>query len=188
MLYVLGMMLGMMFLAASQGDELNTSTTTPAYQSGIEWAQDMVKTGVQPEKEGVPKKPCCHVSSTLKLTHDIPENHYLGSDKILIFVSFSMPLLSLIHLSEEISHEALSLGQSPSVTILIKGLIENSFKKTAHQMKELSASIDIDPQAFEVYQITKVPTFILIREGKELSRLSGNVSLSFAREKLQEAS
>ena len=46
---------------------------------------------------------------------------------------------------------------------------------------------DIDPQAFKQYNIMQVPTFVLLKNGEEVGRLVGNVTLDFAHKKLNEA-
>ncbi|MBX9744159.1 MAG: type-F conjugative transfer system pilin assembly protein TrbC, partial [Chlamydiales bacterium] len=152
---------------------------------------------LETESEEPQEKPCCQLSSSLKQSsiegssghsdNSFPSpsfNSPQGSDRLLVFVSFSMPLVALKNLSEEINSKL----PHPSTTLVIRGLVENSFKKTGEKIGQLSCGVDINPKAFEEYGVTRVPTFILVRDDKEVSRISGNVSLSFANEKLQERS
>ena len=44
--------------------------------------------------------------------------------------------------------------------------------------------MDIDPQLFKQFKIERVPTFVLLKDGKEVNRLVGNVTLEFAHQKL----
>lgn len=103
-------------------------------------------------------------------------------DGILIFVSFSMPKASLIELNKQ--------AQKYNATLVMRGIYKNSFSEMRKKILEISSdglSINIDPKAFEQYNIKQVPTFVLIDKNKEINRLSGNVSLDYAHEKLSEA-
>lgn len=101
---------------------------------------------------------------------------------VLVFVSFSMPKESLIELCNE--------AEKYNAALVIRGIYQNSFTKTKDKILKISSnglSLNIDPQLFKQYNIQKVPTFILIRNGKEVSRLTGNASLEFAAKKLKES-
>lgn len=115
-----------------------------------------------------------------------------SQDKILVFVSFSMPKASL---------EALSQGAAQHNAVLVmRGLKNDSFKATQKAFQDLGgqiqSGIEINPEAFDTYHIKRVPVFVLVKAeasnnpkdpSKELARLSGNVSLAFASEKLRGA-
>lgn len=157
--------------------EQSSPQMSGAYQTGLDFAKSMSN-----KVEKHQKKPCCQAEllykksiSNLKPT-SVPTDQ---SDRILIFVSFSMPESSLTALVDN-----LKLSGRKS-TLVMRGLIDNSFKKTASKIGEMEAEIEINPGSFEEYEITKVPTFILLKEGKETARLSGNVTLNFAIEKLK---
>ncbi len=101
---------------------------------------------------------------------------------IFVFVSFSMPKASLIELNNQ--------AQKYNATLVMRGIYKNSFREMRKKILEISSdglSINIDPKAFEQYNIKQVPTFVLIDKNKEINRLSGNVSLDYAYEKLSEA-
>lgn len=100
---------------------------------------------------------------------------------ILVFVSFSMPKESLVELCNE-------AGKYKAI-LVIRGVHQNSFTKTKDKILNISPqglALNIDPELFRKYDIQRVPTFVLIRNGKETRRLSGNVPLEFAAEKLNE--
>ena len=101
---------------------------------------------------------------------------------IFVFVSFSMPKASLIELNKQ--------AQKYNATLVMRGIYKNSFSEMRKKILEINPdglSINIDPKSFEKYNIKQVPTFILVKENREVSRLSGNVSLDYAHEKLSEA-
>ena len=101
---------------------------------------------------------------------------------ILVFVSFSMPKTSLIELNKQ--------AQKYNATLIMKGIYKNSFSEMKKKILEIEPNglnINIDPKAFEQYNIKQVPTFVLVKKNKEINRLSGNVSLAYADEKLSEA-
>lgn len=97
-------------------------------------------------------------------------------EEILIFVSFSMPEASLIKLSQE--------GGTKG-RLILRGLKNNSFSETAQLLKKLEIQVDLDPEAFKTFHVTTVPTFIYLKGDKEISRLNGDVTFSFASEKLK---
>lgn len=100
---------------------------------------------------------------------------------IIVFVSFSMPKLSLIELSDQ--------SEKYGATLILRGIYRNSFTKTKDKILEINKNglrLNVDPQLFRQYNIEKVPTFVLLKNGREIARLSGNVSLEFARNKLNE--
>ncbi len=100
--------------------------------------------------------------------------------EILVFVSFSMPELSLKELSREAGKH--------NAKLILRGLYRESFKKTAEKILEIDKkglSLEIDPKLFKKYGIKQVPTFVLIEGEKEISRLSGNVRLEYAKTELE---
>jgi conjugal transfer pilus assembly protein TrbC len=121
-------------------------------------------------------KKCKHCSSEI-------ENIEIKNPKdgILIFVSFSMPKASLIELNKQ--------AQKYNATLIMRGIYKNSFSEMRKKILEISPdglSINIDPKAFEQYNIKQIPTFVLVENNKEIHRLAGNVSLDYAHEKLSE--
>lgn len=96
-----------------------------------------------------------------------------ANEKILVFISFSMPKNSINELNQEASKYGAEL--------YLRGIFEKSFKKTAEKI------LEVNPNEFKKYKIEKVPTFVLLKDGKEVSRLLGNVSLDYANSKLRES-
>lgn len=107
----------------------------------------------------------CH-SAPIELPKDV---------SYLVFVSFSMPEASLIKLAKDCG---------PNCRLIIRGLKNNSFKETATLLRKLEIQVDIDPDAFKRFAVTTVPTFVHVRVDKEIARLKGDVTFSFAKEKL----
>ena len=100
-----------------------------------------------------------------------------------------MPKQSLVALSKE--------AKNHGAVLVMRGLKDDSFKETqaafGYLGKDVESGIEINPEAFETYQIKQVPVFVLVkttqgRDPREVSRLSGNVSLTFAAKKLKEQS
>lgn len=119
-------------------------------------------------------KDCSNISK------DTIENIFMPTNEIekkyLIFVSFSMPKSSLKSLY---SDSKLNNG-----VLLMRGLKNGSFKETAAYLKSLEIGVEIAPQAFKQYKIDKVPTILLL-EKNQFKSISGNVSLSYAKELLE---
>lgn len=114
-----------------------------------------------------------------------------ASDKILVFVSLSMPKESLKQLAKDaLTHNAV---------LILRGLKNNSFKETVEfmgSMKEekdgnssqgFEGGFEINPMLFDTHNITHVPVFMHVKKDQEQARLSGNVTLDFACHKLMEA-
>ncbi len=76
----------------------------------------------------------------------------------------------------------------------MRGLINNSFKETAVYMREFKAGLWIDPTLFKAFNIVQVPTFVVLEKSfvqglvVKHDKLSGNVSLDFALEKISKES
>lgn len=99
------------------------------------------------------------------------------SENLYVFVSWSMPLSSLKKLAQE--------ACTQKAILVFRGLKEDSFIKTASHFKELGEGSIIDPLLFREHNINSVPTFV--KSSKNCSvTLKGNVTLSFAKQKLEE--
>ena len=93
--------------------------------------------------------------------------------KMLVFVSFSLPLQSW----KDFSY----VMQKTEGVFVLRGIPENSFESFYKKLVELRAAdvhapIQIDPLAFEKYQIEAVPTVILKKEDV-FDKMIGNIPL-----------
>lgn len=162
---------------ASIGEPLMISPPCPKKQS--QPIDDVVDAAISQGSESSRKS---HPDILSPSTNQMP--------KILVFLSFSMPKASLRSLAKEASKH--------NAVLVIKGLKDDSFKTTQQALLEVAGQnldqkvsqdmqgFEINPDLFKTYQIKKVPTFVLVKNFKEISRLSGNVSLAFAAKKLNE--
>ncbi len=100
-----------------------------------------------------------------------------NSSTVTIFVSFSMPKETLKALAFE--------AQKHKAVLVIRGLIDNSFLKTATFVKELGEGIILDPLLFRKYNIVMVPTFIEEQQAG-YKKISGNITLAYALSKFKE--
>lgn len=90
----------------------------------------------------------------------------------LVFASFSLPLESWKELS-------LFLEKTHG-TFVLRGIPDNSFPLFSKKVQELrkagvNASIEINPDAFEQYDIQAVPALVLVSHHKS-DKITGNVS------------
>lgn len=112
--------------------------------------------------------------------YKVPMRDETPYHEVVVFVSFSMPEASLKALSEAVpQHKAV---------LVMRGLYEDSFVKTSAKLQQMGVMVDIHPDLFEQYHIERVPVFVKLKQGREVARLSGNVSLAFAVSKLDETS
>ncbi len=99
--------------------------------------------------------------------------------KMLVFISLSMPKASLKSLAQE--------TERYRAVLILRGLVNDSFKETAEALQSLDLVVEINPEAFTRYNVQQVPTFIKIDpKDQEIARLQGNVTLSFAQQKFEE--
>jgi conjugal transfer pilus assembly protein TrbC len=114
---------------------------------------------------------------------------------LLVFVSLSMPRPTLQRLVDQAARAKAS--------IVLRGFANGSLRDTVTQVQGLIGSrqvaVQIDPLAFDRYAVTRVPTFVLVRDGTRpvacasgscapadsFLRTSGDVSLDYALEHMQ---
>ncbi len=100
---------------------------------------------------------------------------------IFVFASFSMPEAALKQLASDL--------KKVNGALVIRGLINNSFKTTSLYLQKLGEGVLLDPTLFEKFNVTTVPTFIIVEgdlksdQTPKHDRLRGNVSLQFALER-----
>lgn len=107
------------------------------------------------------------------------------SSPIMVFVSFSMNETSLKKWMEQ--------AERIHAPVVIRGLIDHSFKKTIQKMVELTrdnhGGVQLDPTLFRKFQIEQVPAVVVFKEAHCISSQScvedfdvvyGNVALDFA--------
>ena len=117
---------------------------------------------------------------------------------LFVFVSLSMPRPTLQRLVDQAARAKAS--------IILRGFANGSLRDTVAQVQGLigarQLSVQIDPQAFDRFAITRVPSFVLVRDGTRPAscasgscapvdsylRTSGDVSLDYALEHMQRAS
>ncbi len=116
---------------------------------------------------------------------------------LLVFVSLSMPRPTLQRL----------VGQAAraKASIVLRGFANGSLRDTVAQVQGLigarQVAVQIDPLAFDRFAVTRVPTFVLVRDGTRpvacasgscapadsFLRTSGDVSLDYALDHMQRA-
>lgn len=163
-----------------------TDATRQAHQLQKD-AQELIKKHpINHNLEGLNSKKCCSFQSKAGkenanqrcITNKTPLLLIEDREtKILMFVSFSMPEASLKSLFQE--------TQKHNAVLIMRGLYQGGFMQTAQKLQELGITIDINPELFETYNITSVPTFILLKNSHPTHMLRGNVTLEFATQKLK---
>ena len=103
-----------------------------------------------------------------------------------VFLSFNMPDQSL----KVLLKAAKQKGYSP----VIRGFIEGSMTKTVSKIKSMidmtKEGVAVDPEAFEEFNITKVPSFVIAEDYRcddqdncskaKYNKVTGNVTLDYA--------
>jgi conjugal transfer pilus assembly protein TrbC len=110
--------------------------------------------------------------------------------KVLIFVSFAMPEPTLQRLVDQAARAG--------ATLVLRGLVNGSIRDTVTRMQALIGSrrvaVQIDPEAFDRYGITRTPTFVLVMDGAgteacpsrlcgssaQFVKVAGDVTLDYA--------
>ncbi len=118
--------------------------------------------------------------------------------KVLIFVSFAMPEATLQRLVDQAARAG--------ATLVLRGLVSGSIRETATRMQALIGSrrvaVQIDPEAFERYGITRTPSFVLAADtaraevcatracgsSQQFVKVAGDVTLDYAMRYLNQGS
>jgi conjugal transfer pilus assembly protein TrbC len=127
-------------------------------------------------------------------TQQAPLDDYLikkSSESIFIFVSFSMPEISL--------KQWLAQAHRTGASVIIRGLINNSFKETLSAMNRLvsdnTGGLLLDPTLFQKFDIKQVPAVVVSQsntctdEKNCLPRFDviyGDVTLDYALQQLHD--
>ena len=116
---------------------------------------------------------------------------------MLIFVCFAMPEPTLQRLVDQAARAG--------ATLVLRGLANGSIRDTVTQMQALIGSrrvaVQIDPEAFDRYGITRTPSFVLVMDGagteactsracsssQQVVKVSGDVTLAYALQYLNRA-
>lgn len=100
----------------------------------------------------------------------LQQGAFLSGPGLMVFVSFSMPELTLARLVDQ--------AQRSQAVLVIRGFVNGSLKETVARVKDLIGSrkvgFQIDPQAFDRFAVTATPTFVLVRNGAVPSDCGGN--------------
>lgn len=114
--------------------------------------------------------------------------------KVLIFVSFAMPEPTLQRLVDQAARAG--------ATLVLRGLVNGSIRETVTRMQALIGSrrvaVQIDPEAFDRYGITRTPSFVLTANHAEteacafracessqaFAKIVGDVTLDYAMQQL----
>ncbi len=118
--------------------------------------------------------------------------------RVLIFVSFAMPEATLQRLVDQAARAG--------ATLVLRGLVNGSIRDTVTRMQALIGSrrvaVQIDPEAFDRYGITRTPSFVLAADGargevcatracgssQQFVKVSGDVTLDYAMQHLNRGS
>jgi len=169
-----------------------SSSQTPCMQSLQEVTHNEIPTNIDVRCQGRQRKALgLGVSSIPKMQEEKKGQSVKNTDyQILVFISFSLPKLSLQKLRLQAAE--LNAQGRVRVRLIAKGLLADSFKKTAMFLmeggKELTnenqvQGINLNPKLFTAYSIVVAPTFVYLKKGKPVKRLSGNVCLDFVCQK-----
>lgn len=104
----------------------------------------------------------------------------ISKEGFKIFISSSMP--------RELIKNFDFIARKIGAKLVIRGLINNSFKDTIIYIKEANDQgmiIDVDPLPFDEFKINLVPSFVM-SDGENFDKLVGNVSIIYALEQFVE--
>jgi len=89
---------------------------------------------------------------------------------LIVFVSFSMPESSLNRLAVETA--------KAGGVLVLRGFVNDSLKQTivaSERMTNLGAQIQINPELFKTFDVQRVPTFIISKNGSNSGACSSKV-------------
>lgn len=120
------------------------------------------------------------------------ENTKLATNRLLVFISSSMPKKTLVNLMTQ--------GSSIGAVFIVRGLIQGSYVKTYKYFYSLkgdnTVGIMINPTLFKALDVNMVPTFALYKSSQDLMqtacsvapeyvKVSGNIPVHYALEQLK---
>jgi len=92
---------------------------------------------------------------------DKPALGEASSSRLLVFISFAMPEATITRLLDQAARAR--------ATLVLRGLVNGSLGDTVERMQRLignrQVAVQIDPQAFDRFGITRTPSFLLVRDG-----------------------
>jgi type-F conjugative transfer system pilin assembly protein TrbC len=139
------------------------------YQNEVEQIRDKIHQTIKNNFKKEAQK------ENITINTDVGSTDSNTSENFLVFVSLSIPKQSLKALYQE--------ARKKNVPLILRGLKNNSFKETALLLRNLEIELQINPELFRKYQVTRVPSFVLVKE-QQFHTLSGNISLGYAKYKL----
>ena len=102
----------------------------------------------------------------------------------VFFWSFNCFSNTYVFVSHSMGDEALKSydqeAQKHGATLVMRGLLEDSFQKTKSKAEALKITYDINPPLFEDYGVTRVPVIV---SGDH--KMTGHVKLGYALEKFK---
>lgn len=92
---------------------------------------------------------------------DKPALGAASGPRLLVFISFAMPEATITGLLDQAARVR--------ATLVLRGLVNGSLRDTVERMQRLigtrQVAVQIDPQAFDRFAITRTPSFVLVRQG-----------------------
>jgi conjugal transfer pilus assembly protein TrbC len=150
----------------------------------VEWTKEQLKIDLELEQLKEQNKNITFgITPDLNAKKCITNFTSIASDAeipLYVLISFSVPEETWVSLSSEM--------EEIGAVFVLRGLPNNSFKRLSQKIQHLNslgvkAPIQIDPQLFTNYEISRVPSFLIIKN-QAYSKVSGNISLRYALEKM----
>jgi len=102
-----------------------------------------------------------------------------------VFVAFPVQAKTYVFVSHSLKDTALKAyfkeAQALGATLVVRGLVEDSFMATKKKIDDVQISYEINPPLFDHYDVTVVPT-IVRDEGGRIQKISGHIPLKTALE------
>jgi len=129
--------------------------------------------------------------------HQLEANGSQRGPGLIVFISLAMPRPTLDRLLDQAARA--------NASVVLRGFAEGSLRHTVAQLHPLiaqrSIAVQVDPPAFDRFAVTRVPSFVLLRDGTrpqpckvgtcvaptDYLQVAGDVSLDYALEHMQRA-
>lgn len=125
-------------------------------------------------KNGI-KKLIFTLISLMTISHHSYAGNRPLEGNVIIFISFSMPKESIKGWINE--------GKKIHAPVIIRGLVNNSFKDTVSKLTELMSDnqggVQLDPVLFNEYNIKQVPA-VVVKNNNQYDVVYGDVHLDYA--------
>jgi type-F conjugative transfer system pilin assembly protein TrbC len=150
----------------------------------LEQAQTLTARGLQESQKALEPALGCPSSRSPQTCRKKVKDSSLKTDKTPSFPKgHALRIAVSMSLPKETLKALMTSAKRHGATLVMRGLIHNSFRTTAQRLKDWEGEVVVDPLFFKEYALDRVPTFVWVTP-QGYRKLTGNVSVAYALKRL----